>query len=955
MFTNKPKKQSHGFSLIEVIVASALIALIFGGLFSTVQIMVKLIGTSKAEAAARSLAVSKMEYIRSLDYDAVGTIAGIPSGPIPQISTTSLNGILFTERVLVQYLDRDEDGFGVADTNGITEDSKRIKIEYTWTIREVTDSLVMVSDIVPPGIESTSGGGTLMINVFDASVQPVVGAQVHVFNNNVATDTIDVIVTTNANGIANFPGAPARAGYQITVTKAGYSTDQTYSASTTNPNPNPSHVSVGVGAVSTVYFSIDQLSDLTIRTISTPVRNVFSDSFSDALGIASSTNINVSGGNLVLSDIAGVYATAGRAYATAIDPVTISSWESFDFNGTSTINSTFKVQLYSVSTVGSSTVYTLVPDSDLPGNTAGFIDGPIVLTSLNPSTYPILALGASITTTNTAQTASLYDWSLTYIESEAPVGNIDISIAGLKTIGENAGSPVLKYTNNVTTNGSGLVTLSDLEWDAYNIIINGAVEGYDIAEAYAPLPYALLPGVNDTLTIVLEPHSAYSLRTTVVDNAGEAIPGADVRLFRSGYDQTLTTSIYGQVYFDALASSSAYTVAVEADGYDPDTQTNVSITGTTAMLVELALAGTGSPVPTSTPTTTVSNYLAGYNQRLPLTISSSNIYGNVTNFPVYVNLANLPSGFFSAVQSNGADIRVTDSSGLTELPFELVSINTVARTGQLYFKAPSLSISTDAEFYIYFGHATATAYAANATYGRNNVWTENFIAVYHLEETQAGTATNDLYVDSTGGGNDGDDFITATGKLGKIGSGQEFNDATSDRIRLPNTTLDGRTNVTLSFWYRTNTNDSMTILSGARSGQFNEYLFWFKDRNELEFFSHGDPRVNFSIININDDVWRHYVSIRDDTNNQTRLYLNGTEDNQSPATDSMTTLSIASGGLFIGADQDSVGGSFDEWLDGELDELRLASVVRSAGWVANEYVNQDSPSSFYSVGAIEIE
>jgi hypothetical protein len=34
-----------------------------------------------------------------------------------------------------------------------------------------------------------------------------------------------------------------------------------------------------------------------------------------------------------------------------------------------------------------------------------------------------------------------------------------------------------------------------------------------------------------------------------------------------------------------------------------------------------------------------------------------------------------------------------------------------------------------------------------------------------------------------------------------------------------------------------------------------------------------------------------------------------------------------------------------------LDEVRISSVARSAGWIATEYANQHSPSTFYSVGA----
>ena len=41
-------------------------------------------------------------------------------------------------------------------------------------------------------------------------------------------------------------------------------------------------------------------------------------------------------------------------------------------------------------------------------------------------------------------------------------------------------------------------------------------------------------------------------------------------------------------------------------------------------------------------------------------------------------------------------------------------------------------------------------------------------------------------------------------------------------------------------------------------------------------------------------------------------------------------------------------------LTGSLDEIRLATVARSAGWISTEYANQKSPTSFYGVGNEEM-
>ena len=60
--------------------------------------------------------------------------------------------------------------------------------------------------------------------------------------------------------------------------------------------------------------------------------------------------------------------------------------------------------------------------------------------------------------------------------------------------------------------------------------------------------------------------------------------------------------------------------------------------------------------------------------RVPITISASNVSSDLTDFPVYVDLSTLPSSFFSQVQTDGDDIRVTTADEVSEVPFELVSI-----------------------------------------------------------------------------------------------------------------------------------------------------------------------------------------------------------------------------------------------------------------------------------------
>ncbi|MCB9818790.1 carboxypeptidase regulatory-like domain-containing protein [Candidatus Nomurabacteria bacterium] len=572
------RTRSGGFSLVEVVIASAILLLFFGGLLSGVKLMVELIGHSKAETGARSLALSKMEYIRSLNYDAIGTVDGVPSGAIPQTSTSTLNGIDYTERVLVLYVDRPEDGLEGSDENGILEDSKRIKVEYTWEIRGEEKNLSLVTDISPKGMETSSGGGTLIVNVFDSVVEAVDGASVRIYNDALATSTVDVTVSTNVSGRVIVPGVPPGGGYQITVTKSGYSTDQTYDVTVENPDPSPPHVAVASSTITTMYFSIDKLADLTLRAFGEPVVQEFIDEFTSSDLLAQMNNTEVSGGSVSLTSIEGSYYSSGYAYSTTTAPAEFSSWDTFEWSVTTSTSTSASVSLYQES----GGVYTLVDDTLLPGNSVGFTSGSVDISHLASSTFPRLALRANLDSSDPLATPLIESWRLGYVESEPPIADLTFDLTGTKTIG----SGVLKYQDSTITDADGLSPLS-LEWDVYTITVDGATEGYDIKEVSGVLPYTIAPGANTILAFELVPHTTRTLHITVTDQNGLPLSGATVQLSGTGYSETVSASAYGQAFFGDLPLLDSFTVDVSQAGYTSYSGT-ITVNGNVMTVITLS-------------------------------------------------------------------------------------------------------------------------------------------------------------------------------------------------------------------------------------------------------------------------------------------------------------------------------------------------------------------------------
>ena len=251
-----------GFTLIEALVTIFLIVIIFVGIIGAFVAGMEILIQSKARATALFLANKRMEEIRNLPYKDVGTVGGIPSGVIPQEETTTLNNIEFTIKTTIVYIDNPFDG--LAPDDPIPSDYKRAKVKVSWP-KMIGGEVILISDIAPKGIETTEGGGTILITVLNASGKGVSRAEVRIKNDQVSPP-IDATYLTDDYGNLLLPGAPASfEAYQVWVTKPGYSTERTYSREEI-ANPKKPHLSVYEGDLTEVGFAIDRLSTLFIET-----------------------------------------------------------------------------------------------------------------------------------------------------------------------------------------------------------------------------------------------------------------------------------------------------------------------------------------------------------------------------------------------------------------------------------------------------------------------------------------------------------------------------------------------------------------------------------------------------------------------------------------------------------------------------------------------------------------
>ncbi len=338
-------------------------------------------------------------------------------------------------------------------------------------------------------------------------------------------------------------------------------------------------------------------------------------------------------------------------------------------------------------------------------------------------------------------------------------------------------------------------------------------------------------------------------------------------------------------------------------------------------------------------------YHSSWAHRLAITIDATQVGSDLTDFPVYVDLSDLPDEFHNNVKMDGSDIRVTTSDETTEVPREVVWYDAGTDTGELHFKAPSISSSSDTVFYIYYGNASASEPAADATNGSQNVWSD-YGGVYHMQE-----ASGDL-IDSSPNGYD----LVVQGApvyqvSGKIGYGIDF-DGDDDHFVSTTTMPFADYPYSMSIWGESDSASAYQVAIGAGENIFNFVEIGWAGNQA------GDPlngRIrteelgfvnNLTTTGYSTDVYVYGATSYEASSRIAYINAGGVIE----STDTADTIEQTD--TTIGA---RAGENYNTQFDGALDEARFALFIMNADWVSAEYVNQNTPTTFYTVGEIENE
>jgi hypothetical protein len=328
-----------------------------------------------------------------------------------------------------------------------------------------------------------------------------------------------------------------------------------------------------------------------------------------------------------------------------------------------------------------------------------------------------------------------------------------------------------------------------------------------------------------------------------------------------------------------------------------------------------------------------------YSHSAAITISHLKVPNtDQTNFPVlfygtYALLATTANGGH-VTNSSGYDIIfASDSAGNTPLSFERTSYNPTTGAVEFWIKAPTLSHTTDTVIYILYGASSVTTDQQT----RTAAWDSSFEGVWHC-----GAGGTLSVTDSTSNAIAFTNTSVTASSSGEIGTAASF-DGSSTSLASSSSALNSWTAQTISLWAKANTgmNQFARVIEKGANNEWTVIFNVTAASNKLSVQGLGTTTALLTSAATLTGAW-HKVDVVITSGNVVSLYVDGVLDSSATSTTSPASKTNA---LTVG----NYGGGGAFHYSGLIDELRISNAVRSADWLATEYNNQSSPSTFYSV------
>jgi len=292
---NKRKlKCKKGFTLIEALVLLFIFSVMTVTFYKVFASGTSLILETKKRLAAIGVVNERMELIRSLAYEEIGTDGGVPGGNINSDEYIASGNYQFHVITDIRYFDDEEDGTeGGSPDDDTPNDYKFVSVMALWGEETDGQKVSLSSSIAPFGTEEAVSGGTLSISVIDIDGAPVSSAAVNIANGSVVPAINQTFIA--GNGSVSIPALPvSEQKYVVTVSKSGYENVSTFPPYPTSAYyPTDVHNSVVGGMITNSVIVASKLSDIEIR---------FRNAYGESIG---NVNFGLEGGRVLGTDDVG--------------------------------------------------------------------------------------------------------------------------------------------------------------------------------------------------------------------------------------------------------------------------------------------------------------------------------------------------------------------------------------------------------------------------------------------------------------------------------------------------------------------------------------------------------------------------------------------------------------------------------------------------------------------------
>ncbi len=300
----------------------------------------------------------------------------------------------------------------------------------------------------------------------------------------------------------------------------------------------------------------------------------------------------------------------------------------------------------------------------------------------------------------------------------------------------------------------------------------------------------------------------------------------------------------------------------------------------------------------------------------------------LSRVPILVRLHAGNFTHFLDVKDDASDLRFFAADGKTALPAQIEKFDALNEIALIWVQVPKLSPGKPDSIWMKYGNSQPGP-APDA----KTVYDANTVAVYHFE---AAGAPKDATANANNAGLSTAEFRTAS----LIGAGAGFNGAQKIIIPASPSLKFADTGFTFSAWVKIAAPQRDAVLFARQDGADGVSLHIDQSKLYARVERGGKVLETPRTADLAPGAW-HHVALTGGA--RVAIYVDGRE-----AATLDTVTPALSGDIVLGA---STGGG--NFFNGEIDEVELSNVARSADWIGVAARSQGQDARFVSLGQDE--